>query len=261
MTTDPLSRFEDGVQRLIEGNLARLFAGQLHEREVTAQLVRCMEDQAVTDGSGRRIAPDTYSIRLNPNDHASILHKRPQLAQLLAEELLAAAPLAGLFVASVPDVSFLADPEIAPHQVRVSARHTGRQHESTESLRIDAVWEVNQAEIPNARLVLDGSRVVPVERPILNLGRHRDNDIVLDDRAVSRHHAQIRLRFGHYTLFDLGSQAGTTLNEQLVREAILRSGDVIQIGSQSIIFIEETPPDLAASADDTRPMHGSQHED
>jgi len=230
--------------------LARLFAGRLHAREVAVQITRCMEDQAIPDDSGRRHAPDIYKVRLNSSDHLTILAEHPEIAQALGQEILRAAKMAGLVISAIPQVRIFADPNIPAHQVLVSAEHSGHEHDSTESMS-GAGWEIKDEPHPDGRLLMDGERVILIEQPILNLGRQRDNQIVLDDPSVSRHHAQIRLRFGHYTLFDLGSTGGTLINGQRVREALLRSGDIIVIGSKTLIYVEEPQPGPA----DTSPLH------
>lgn len=66
------------------------------------------------------------------------------------------------------------------------------------------------------------------ERTIL--GRHSRCEVVLDDGAISRRHAQILESHGNYFLEDLRSRNGTELNGQPVRgRTELRDGDEIQI--------------------------------
>ena len=64
---------------------------------------------------------------------------------------------------------------------------------------------------------------------------------VVDDRAVSRYHLQLRLRFGRYTLFDIQSQGGTLVNEVKIKEHNLQTGDVIQIGNTRLVYMEDRP--------------------
>ena len=62
---------------------------------------------------------------------------------------------------------------------------------------------------PKASLAFhDGSdrREIPVGAEPLAIGRDPQNDIVLDDRRVSRKHAEIRLRLGRYTLYYYGPE-------------------------------------------------------
>ena len=81
----------------------------------------------------------------------------------------------------------------------------------------------------------------------MTLGRRSDCDIVLDSRSVSRRHAQLRWRFGRFIIYDLGSRAGTLVNEQPITEFALRPGDVIELAETSLIYGEEK------SADSTTP--------
>lgn len=69
-----------------------------------------------------------------------------------------------------------------------------------------------------------------VEKERTTLGRWPDNDVVLPDRLVSRHHAQIRRVGTQYLLEDCGSTNGTFLNGVKIDEpSSLQDGDAIQI--------------------------------
>ena len=51
---------------------------------------------------------------------------------------------------------------------------------------------------------------------------------------------KLRLRFGHYVLFDTQSYSGTTVNDVQVKEHILQTGDVICIGRTRLVYIEDS---------------------
>lgn len=71
-----------------------------------------------------------------------------------------------------------------------------------------------------------------LEKSPLTIGRIQDSDIVLDDDAVSRRHAQIEQRESAWFVVDVGSRNGTLHNEaELQREAPLGHGDRIKVGS------------------------------
>jgi pSer/pThr/pTyr-binding forkhead associated (FHA) protein len=68
------------------------------------------------------------------------------------------------------------------------------------------------------------------------IGRALDNDIVLEDSSVSRHHATIESGGGSFRLRDLGSQNGTFVRGERVNEAPLNSGDPVRVGDAAFTF-------------------------
>lgn len=66
---------------------------------------------------------------------------------------------------------------------------------------------------------------------LVRIGRAPENEIVLDDLLVSRHHAQLqRLPAGGYELTDLGSHNGTFVNGRRIQKAGLQELDVVSVG-------------------------------
>ena len=65
----------------------------------------------------------------------------------------------------------------------------------------------------------------------LRIGREPDNDVVLSDLNVSRHHAELRKSpTGSYEIVDLGSHNGTFVNGQPVSSQLLTEQDIVSIG-------------------------------
>ena len=77
-------------------------------------------------------------------------------------------------------------------------------------------------------------REVSLTAEPISIGRGQKNDIVLDDRRVSRRHAEIRLRLGRYTLYDLQSTNGTFVNGRRIAELVLSDDDRITIGGAEL---------------------------
>lgn len=74
-------------------------------------------------------------------------------------------------------------------------------------------------------------------RAVVGLGRHPENDIVLDDRTLSRFHARVERRGDRYVVIDLGAQNGVHLNGQRITgESDLVPGDRIGLGRYVAIF-------------------------
>jgi len=69
------------------------------------------------------------------------------------------------------------------------------------------------------------------------LGRAADNEIVLRDAQVSRHHAVINFAGAEYVIADLGSANGTKVNGvQINQPCPLRHGDIVVLGSDQLVF-------------------------
>src|SRR5262245_47017269 len=63
------------------------------------------------------------------------------------------------------------------------------------------------------------------------IGRDATLDIALDDERASRLHAKVLRQRGEWLVEDLGSRNGFFFRGQPVKKAVIRNGDVIQIGS------------------------------
>jgi len=94
-------------------------------------------------------------------------------------------------------------------------------------------------ELKNAYLITSDVSFYPLNKPIINIGRREDNDLVVDNIRVSRVHAQIRLIDGRHVIFDLDSTVGTSVNGQVVKQKELKSGDVIEIADIPVIYAIE----------------------
>jgi pSer/pThr/pTyr-binding forkhead associated (FHA) protein len=74
------------------------------------------------------------------------------------------------------------------------------------------------------------------DKPQLRVGRTPDNDITIDNLAVSRLHAILEEDKGDYYVRDCDSLNGTVVNGQKVGRARLRDGDEISIGKHTLVF-------------------------
>jgi pSer/pThr/pTyr-binding forkhead associated (FHA) protein len=71
------------------------------------------------------------------------------------------------------------------------------------------------------------------------VGRDADADIALKDAQVSRQHAAIEYREGHYTLKDLESTNGTRMSGTLIKKTNLSHGDKFIVGDTTLQFVLE----------------------
>ena len=80
----------------------------------------------------------------------------------------------------------------------------------------------------------------------LSIGRGEDNDIVMNDVAVSQRHAVISISRNGYAIADAGSTNGTKVNGTKVYKAphSLKDGDTVTFGRYNFTF--HTPPGFYA---------------
>jgi pSer/pThr/pTyr-binding forkhead associated (FHA) protein len=100
-----------------------------------------------------------------------------------------------------------------------------------------------------AKLVLSLNGVVQGEYELnkerLTIGRKPENDIPIDNLAVSGKHALIITILDDSFLEDLGSTNGTYVNGKLIKKHALKDGDVVAIGKHELKYVNEH-----ATADD-----------
>jgi pSer/pThr/pTyr-binding forkhead associated (FHA) protein len=78
---------------------------------------------------------------------------------------------------------------------------------------------------------------------MMTIGRLPDNIIVIDNPAVSGHHACVFRDGDRFIVEDLDSTNGTFVNDRRVSRYTLRHGDVVLVGKHRLVF------DAAAGAD------------
>jgi len=76
---------------------------------------------------------------------------------------------------------------------------------------------------------------VPVGPEEVSIGRSPDNNLVIDNPAVSHYHARVFQEDGRLMLEDFGSLNGTFVNGQRVRLVTLQPGDAVGVGKHTIL--------------------------
>ena len=82
----------------------------------------------------------------------------------------------------------------------------------------------------------EGARF-PLEKRETTVGRHPDSDVFLDDITVSRKHAVFVTEDQVTTVRDAGSLNGTYVNRARIDEAVLASGDEVQVGKFKLVYL------------------------
>lgn len=86
-------------------------------------------------------------------------------------------------------------------------------------------------------------QTIPIAGAVTTIGRAPENDVVVEDSAVSRQHAQIKFENGAFQLSDSGSSAGTLVEGHSAAETTaLSSGSVVNVGETELVFMQSDSP-------------------
>jgi len=108
---------------------------------------------------------------------------------------------------------------------------------------------------PSALTAITGSyrpptSVRPLPARVVRIGRATDNDLVVPDLSVSRHHAELRARpDGRYEIVDTGSHNGTYLNGQPVLQALVGPEDLVGIGHSMFCLVGDQLQEFVDTGD------------
>jgi len=264
-----LQRFEGFIERLMEGSFARLFRSPIQPAELAKRLEREMEAQP-TISVGRTFVPNHYEVALHPEDFAEFEPFKHSLEHNMAEFISDLAAERGYSLVARPRVILQQDDNAPKRSIEVTARlsdepaksalatvRTDRPPEQEEPMaRTYAMPQVEKRPMPgpmpgqgqgvaqppaSLRPVAGdmADRDFQLTKALLSIGRGLENDLVIDDPRVSRHHAQITFRHGHYLLRDLRSTNGSFVNKQPVEAVVLAPGDLVSIGGFELTFTQE----------------------
>jgi hypothetical protein len=233
-----LAHLESRLQALIEGSAARLFPGYHQQTDLASRLIEAMQENMRARSSaqpGREpSAPNLFTLLVHPSQARVLLENR-SLIETLSQTIREAGTEAGLYFVSPPVIRIEAHDEVPPGEIRVLARNSRENLPQTTDLVLEEDQTVDA--IPtNAFLIVDGTRIFPLELPVINIGRRSDNQLVIDDPRISRVHAQLRAVRGHFVIFDLNSTGGTFVNGKRIRQNTLIPGDVISLSNLPIVF-------------------------
>ncbi len=235
-----IAQLEAQLEHIVEGAFTNLFRKRLNAHDIAMKLARAMENtlRYAQDGDSRPIAPDSYTISLHPSVGEKLVQNRPDLTDILGHHIVELVSQSGYRLNIEPVVQLVTSDVVSMSDIEVEASHTTDTSNTTQAMQSIPI----PPKLPpkNPQLIINnGQRTITLLDPVLNIGRGDDNHIVLDDPYCSRHHVQLRLRFGAYTLFDVNSRGGTMVNNIRVTEHQLQSGDVIKIGGTKLTYIAE----------------------
>jgi len=181
--------------------------------------------------------PDIFSARAIPLIH-EFTGGRPRLINILCDYALTTAFIEQQTVITDKTVKTAVDElQWVPY--------------AQKYIKTDKQSNASTTDISVAKIIMeyDGSVVAkfPIDKEFINIGRKADNDIAVDDKQVSRYHAQIFSNNGNSFLRDLNSTNGTYIHEAQVDLQHLHDGMVFNIGEYQFTYV--TGEEMSRSSD------------
>jgi hypothetical protein len=254
-----LTQLESRLQAFFEGGAGRLFPGS-DCAGLAQRLVEAMRSEIQAQEDGSLLAPNVFTILVPPSLDCTLPEKDGLLIELV-DFLQRSGEEAGIHFDSQPVVRIISDSGLSAHEIQVLTAFSQASPGDTTALRLAYLragastnghkpfaGKIDQDG--GAFLIVEGSRIVPLPRQGLTIGRRPDMTLVLEQAEVSRVHAQIRPVHGRYVIFDLDSSGGTYVNGQRVMQCLLHPGDVISLAGVQLVYGQET----SAALDQTQEL-------
>lgn len=237
-----LALIESKIQALLEGTVDRLlYPGAASS--LGSQLIKIIDEKIQAQTNTReKFVPDLITLHVSPEKWDAWQEAMPTLNQVASE--VEATWLEQGYQFRVPlRIQLAQNPSLAVDAIEVSMALT-----LPSSVTSKTALQILPPEAPteplrpeHAYFIINGKEQVYLDKTIIKIGRRSNSEIQLDDPMVSRDHLQLRAQHGHYLLFDLSSTGGTFVNNQPVKSATLKPGDVIRIGKTLLIYNQDVP--------------------
>lgn len=232
-----LEYLENRIQALVERSI-HLIPGQYYQT-LTIDIIHGLRDRISYAIGNDEDIPNIFSIYVHPTDFAA-LQIEPQWLTDVKKIIVDAVSESHHNLPGEISIELIADEEVQRQKYRLESFSVRSVIEQTSALKVEVVTKFppHQTE-KNSYLLMQDQSVFTLGRGILQIGRRKDNNIVIEHPTISRNHAQIRYIRGQYIIFDLNSTSGTYVNGIKIRQAVLQPGDVITLAGFSLIYIEE----------------------
>ena len=226
-----LSRLERAFERIVEGSIAGAFRLRVQPAEIGRQLERAMLDSRVSS-VGVTLAPNHFDVRLHPDDAAAFADWEAALCREMESFLSELAFARGIATVGPIRVRMIEDARVRRRAVQAVARFDAdRQAEARPTAVGRSLLRLEPAAPGFPALALDARR--------LTVGRAAENDLVLADPEVSRHHARLEADGDGWRVVDLDSTNGTWVNGARVVEARIDDGDTLAFAGVRYLIVAE----------------------
>lgn len=248
-----LQKFEDSLDRVVNGAFAKAFKAEVQPVELAAALQRDVDDRASVLDRDRTVIPNVFHIELSDHDYKRLAVFKDALAGELATLVTTYAGEQHYTLLGEVRVTMSEDDELETGIFRV--RSEAKAEVTSRAGIVEQVPEAAVASAPSSpassqapsqpvqpaspsgsqpRLEV-GNQAYPLVRAITLIGRGTDADIRVEDPGVSRQHCEIVV--GNPALVrDLKSTNGTFVNGSRIEECAIEDGSVVKIGGTAFTY-------------------------
>ena len=249
-----LRTIEQKIESLFEGAFGRAFRRNVQPVELARKLAKEMDDYKMVSVS-QVYAPNEYVVYLSPGDRNQFESYEPALITELQQYLKEHGRREGYVLLSNPKVSFETDEDLEVGLFGIANRmiqreEAGKEPEPAPEPGATRIYRAAPVETeaasaeelgiepepePPATLTV-GGRAHDLEKTTVVIGRSKESDIRVSDPNVSRRHAEIRQDDSGFSIVDLDSTNGVSVNGRAVKRAKLEHEDRITLGSTELVF-------------------------
>jgi hypothetical protein len=227
-----LERFEDSLDRLVNGAFARAFKAEVQPVEIASALQREVNDRAAVIDRERTVIPNVFHVELSEHDYRRLAVFKDALQTELATLLRDYGAEQRYTLLGPVMVNLGQDDELETGIFRVRSESRAEVSSQSPGRPGEAVGPDMDTRQPRLEV---GGTAYPLVRAVTRLGRGSDTDVRIEDPGASRHHCEIVL--GNPALVrDLDSTNGTYVNGQRISQIELTDGTPIVIGSTQLVF-------------------------
>ncbi|MBR24721.1 MAG: phosphopeptide-binding protein [Rubrivirga sp.] len=252
-----LQKFEDSLDRVVNGAFAKAFKAEVQPVELAAALQRDVDDRASVLDRDRTVIPNVFHVELSDHDYKRLAVFKDALAAELATLVTTYAGEQHYTLLGEVRVTFGEDDELETGIFRVrseaKAEVTSRAGvveavdpappapaapSSAAPAEPESTSSPDEQPAPQSggqpRLEV-GGQAYPLVRAITLMGRGTDADIRVEDPGVSREHCEIVV--GNPAIIrDLKSTNGTFVDGNRIDECALTEGSIVKLGGTAFTF-------------------------
>lgn len=220
-----LERFEDSLDRLVNGAFARAFKAEVQPVEIASALQREITDRAAVLDRDRTVVPNVFHVELSDHDYTRLAVFKEALQSELATLVRDFCREQSYTLIGGVQVQLSRDDELDTGIFRVRS-------EARAEVSATASGAAVTAGQPH---LIAGGVSYPLVRAITQLGRGSECDIRVEDPGVSRKHCEIVIG-QPVVLRDLNSTNGTVVNGKRITQMDLADGTEIKLGGTTLVF-------------------------